>query len=126
MPLQPPPPIVGQSRPKKITLDSQGRLIDDKGKVIEIDKPVELKVNQKMGATQPKVLDGAFNSNSCAVAEKGIEAEAETDYQQLLKKRMFYDSSLEAKSKKANRSRRALAFTSHGTYIKQGDKMRKQ
>ena len=55
-------------------------MIDDKGKIIEIEKHVELKVNQKLGATQPKVLDGAFNSNSIsATAEK--DQELQSDYQ---------------------------------------------
>jgi len=72
--------MAGPSRAKKITLDSQGLMIDDKGKIIEIEKHVELKVNQKLGATQPKVLDGAFNSNSIsAAAEK--DQELQSDYQ---------------------------------------------
>ena len=36
---------------------------------------------------------------------------------------MFYDSSLDQKSKKRSRQ---LNFVSHGTFIKQGDRMRKQ
>ena len=67
--------MAGPSRAKKITLDSQGRMIDDQGKIIEIEKHVELKINQKLGATQPKVLDGAINSNSIAATGEKEQAQ---------------------------------------------------
>lgn len=47
-----------------MTLDAQGRMIDENGKVIELGKlQSDLKINQK-GNTAPKVIDGVFNANS--------------------------------------------------------------
>jgi hypothetical protein len=40
----------------------------------------------------------------------------------MLKKRMFYDSSLENKTSKRLKT---LSFAQSGTYVKQGEKMRK-
>lgn len=34
-------------KPVKMTLDSSGRMFDEKGKIITLDKHVELKVNKK-------------------------------------------------------------------------------
>ena len=75
-----------------MTLDAEGRVIDENGKVIELGKiQSDLKINQKIGGTAPKAIDGAAGQN-----QSGERAQGQTqDYQQQLKKRMFYDSSLD-------------------------------
>ena len=41
-----------EKMPKKIIMDADGRMIDEKGKVIEISKPQgALRINQRDGAT---------------------------------------------------------------------------
>ena len=37
----------GLQKPKKMMMDSQGRMLNDQGQVIELDKHTELKINQK-------------------------------------------------------------------------------
>lgn len=66
-----PPPGIPKLKPKKITLDEKGRMLDEQGKVIQMDKPTELKINKREGATAPRLLDGQINVNSA----KPIEVE---------------------------------------------------
>jgi len=107
----------------KITLDSEGRMFDEKGRLINIEKHVELKINKKeQGATQPKIIDGQLNISS-KVRQQDVDRE--NTIHSNLKKRLFYDSTLEKQTKSTKRHK-TLNFSTHGSFLEQGDKMRKQ
>lgn len=42
-----PPPGLAPKQLMKITMDSEGRMFDQSGKIIEMNKPFELKINKK-------------------------------------------------------------------------------
>ena len=94
-------------------------MFDETGKIIKMAKPLELKINKKYeGATQPKTIGGEFNKQS-----KPVEP---SDYQTMLKKRRFFDSSLENIVNSKNKRNKPLLFSEQGSFIEMGNKMRRQ
>ena len=79
------------SQKKKIRIDDQGRIVDEKGKVVEMQREAELMVNQKQGAAGSRIGDGAGGGSGKPDNDRELQ-----NQQELLKKRTFYDSSLES------------------------------
>lgn len=111
---------IGGTEKKKIRVDGQGRVVDEKGQLVEMQREAELMVNQRAGvAGNNRMLDGLAGKGSAA---PGSEKEKAQNYQELLKKRTFYDTSLESSTKKRKKE---LTFSEHGQFVRLGDRMRK-
>lgn len=111
---------IGGTEKKKIRVDGQGRVVDEKGQLVEMQREAELMVNQRAGvAGSNRMLDGLAARGNAA---PGSEKEKAQNYQELLKKRTFYDTSLESSTK---RRKKELTFSEHGQFVRLGDRMRK-
>lgn len=74
-------------------MDEQGNMVDDKGNILKIEKPTELKVNkrnQKEDKSKEQFKFNRFNK---------------TQQNELLHKRKFYDSSIETNNSKREKKR---------------------
>lgn len=87
------------------------------GKPIQIKRHTELLINQRVGSTAPKLLDGLVNKKAPKHTE--VKEVAATGG-----KFLFHDASLEGNNKN-NKRKRNLTFAEAGKYVKQGDRMRK-
>lgn len=101
--------------PKNIRMDESGRLIDEKGNVIEVTHNKSFKINKK---TEKK-------RNMRPL--KNIQRKAQID-QIKLKKSEFFDPTLEEDSskKRAKRKIMGLHFSEQGSHIKKAEMQRKR
>ena len=117
-PMVAPTPRVEQQRPEKVYMDAQGRLIDENGSIITLQKRHDLKVNEK-----------SSKDNKTKDLERMMKFGKQTQQNstnQIRKK--FFDQALENPSH-SRRDRKRLAgiqFVEQGTYVKRGDIMRRK
>ena len=88
------------------------------GKPIQIKRHTELLINQRVGSTAPKLLDGVVNKKAPKLTE--VKKELATTGGKFL----FHDASLEGNNKN-NKRKKNLTFAEAGKYVQQGDRMRK-
>ena len=101
--------------PKNIRMDSSGRLVDEKGNVIELNENKVLKINKK-----------AQKKNNIRPL-RSIQRKAQID-QIKFKQSEFFDADLEVdKTKKRNRMKMmGLHFAEQGSHIKKAEVLRKK
>ncbi|TNV80669.1 hypothetical protein FGO68_gene10507 [Halteria grandinella] len=123
--IPPPAPKVEEKpeeRPKAVFWDSQGRLLDDKGNILNLKQSTELKINQK------NQLQTANNNRVKDLLKMKKYGEIKAMNQEMmLSKRKFFDPALDSKLNKRDRKKSgAFNFVQEGTFVKRGEILRKK
>ena len=107
--------------PMKVFMDDQGRMIDESGNIMNIQRKKELMINEK---GQAKALQSKDLERIMKFGKSGANSN-------IGQKRKFYDSALDqqgpaAAGRREKRKNQAFNFVQEGTYVKRGEIMRRK
>ena len=105
----------------KVFMDDQGRMIDESGNIMNIQRKKELMINEK---GQAKALQSKDLERIMKFGKSGANSN-------IGQKRKFYDSALDqqgpaAAGRREKRKNQAFNFVQEGTYVKRGEIMRRK
>mmetsp|Transcript_11570 Transcript_11570/g.8443 ORF Transcript_11570/g.8443 Transcript_11570/m.8443 type:complete len:119 (+) Transcript_11570:91-447(+) len=101
-----------EEKPKAVMLDAHGRLVDEKGNLVQTQQYRELKVN-------------ATNLKDSKTKDL-LKIKKMAQQNEFLARRRFFDSELEVGKKRERKKTGALNFVQEGSQIRKGEVLRRQ